>query len=69
MVEDWALYLVPVPAQVLYVSRLGLPQVGGGAYAGEAYLVDRLSRLRCRCWTLPLVASASRWWPMPGPGG
>jgi hypothetical protein len=45
MVEDWALYLVPVPAQVLYVSRLGLPQVGGGAHAGEAYLVDRLSRL------------------------
>lgn len=45
LVEAWARSLVPVPARTLYVGRLGLPQAGGGAHAGEAYLVERLRRV------------------------
>jgi hypothetical protein len=45
MVEAWARQLVPVSAPVLYVGRPGLPQIGGGAHAGEAYLIEVLGRL------------------------
>ncbi|MGV8985375.1 MAG: glycosyltransferase 61 family protein [Cypionkella sp.] len=34
--------LVPVASDILYVSRVGLPQLGKAAHAGESYLVERL---------------------------
>ncbi len=45
LVEHWARDLTPVPAPLLYVSRVGLPQQGGGAHAGEGYVVGLLERL------------------------
>jgi len=37
--------LTPIPADLVYVTRAGLPQVGGGGTAGEGHLVDCLTRL------------------------
>lgn len=45
LIADWARDLVPVPAPVVYVSRLGLPQKGGGAHGGEGYLVQVLRQV------------------------
>lgn len=44
-IAPWAEGLVPERAPLLYVSRTGLPQKGGGAHAGERYLVALLQRL------------------------
>ncbi len=45
MIAHWARGLEPVVHEVAYVARLGLPQLGGGAHAGEGYLVQQLRRL------------------------
>ena len=43
-IADWARDLQPVTARVVYVTRLGLSQIGGGAHAGEGYLVRQLQK-------------------------
>ena len=44
-IAPWGDAVTPVQAPLLYVSRTGLPQIGGGAQAGESYLVSQLQRL------------------------
>ena len=44
-IAHWARALEPLAAPLVYVSRTGLPQQGGGAHAGESYLVALLQRL------------------------
>ena len=43
-IVHWAAGLQPLMAPVVYVTRLGLPQKGGGAHAGEGYLVQQLQQ-------------------------
>lgn len=45
LIDTWTARLTPQPAEVLYVSRVGVPQRGGGAHAGESYLVRVLQGL------------------------
>ena len=45
LIAAWGTKLMPQKVPLAYVSRLGLPQKGGGAHAGESYLVQVLRRL------------------------
>lgn len=44
-IAQWGMGLQLYPVPLLYVSRLGMPHQGGGAHAGESYLVTLLRRL------------------------
>ncbi len=45
LLDQWFYRLTPERAALLYISRVGMPQKGGGAHAGESYVVHLLRRL------------------------
>ena len=45
LIAPWAAKVSPQPSPLTYVARTGLPQKGGGAHAGESYLVQVLRHM------------------------